>query len=403
MTRPDPRFIDDSSRFTAGHCLAAIRRHKDGVTRAELCEIAGVRRSDVSDRVRDLVDHGFITVHAQRPSTGGRPADVLRLNRDRGVVLGANVGSTTVHTVALDLAGVVLAECSREVKLTAPVASRLTVIHSMLRSALEQARTGDQELLAIGIAVPGSVVPDTSAGRWPLVEVRRQAYDHFAARYDAPIVVEPDACAAAFAESRHPRRKAADLLFLDVDASIQSALVRGGRIHRGTNGLGVNLEHVMVATDTEVVCACGNFGCVGAVAGGDAIVQRAARAGRPVKSIRDLARLAAAGDQAVIGLLDEAGRTIGDVVANAVRLLSPQAVVLGGELAAPGAPLVAGVREVVQDRISDRVRVAGASFGRRAAVFGASVLALESALAPAAIDVRLAAGAGVARAARRAG
>jgi predicted NBD/HSP70 family sugar kinase len=403
MTRPDPRFIDASSRFSAGHCLAVIRRHKDGVTRSELCELVGVRRSDVSDRVRDLVEHGYITVHARRPSTGGRPPDVLRLNSDRGVVLGATLGSTNIRVVGIDMAGVVLAEESHEVKLTTPVATRLKVVHSLLRNTLEQAGTGTRELMAIGIAAPGSVVPDASAGRWPLVEVCRQAHDYFAARYDAPIVVEHDACAAAFAESRHPRRKVADLLFLDVSASIQSALVRGGRIHRGTNRLGINLEHVMVAADTDVACACGNVGCVGAVAGGATLVERASRAGRPVKTVRDLARLAAAGNRAVNGLLDDAGRTIGGVVANAVRLLSPQVVVLGGELALSSPSLIAGVRDVVHDQVSPHVRVAGAALGPRADVFGAALLALESALAPAAVNLRLAAGSALTGATRRAG
>jgi predicted NBD/HSP70 family sugar kinase len=377
-----------------------IRRQKDGVTRSELCELAGVSRSDVSDRVRDLVEHGYITVHARRPSTGGRPPDVLRLNSDRGVVLGATLGSTNIRVVGIDMAGVVLAEKTHEVELTMPVASRLEVVLSLLRSTLKQ--TGARELVAIGIAAPGSVVPDASAGRWPRVEVCRQSYDYFAARYDVPIVVEHDASAAAFAESRHPRRKVADLLFLDVDASIQSALVRGGRIHRGSNRLGINLEHVMVAADTDVACACGNVGCVGAVAGGATLVERASRAGRPVKTVRDLARLAAAGNRAVNGLLDDAGRTIGGVVANAVRLLSPQAVVLGGELALSSPSLVAGVRDVVHDQVSAHVRVAAAALGPRAGVFGASLLALESALAPGAVNLRLAAGAGVTQATKRA-
>jgi predicted NBD/HSP70 family sugar kinase len=305
--------------------------------------------------------------------------------------------------VALDMAGVVLAEASHEVALTTPVATRLQAVLPLLRGALEQAAGSKaRELMAIGVAAPGSVVPDASAGRWPLVEVCRQSQDFLATRYDAPIVVEHDACAAAFAESRHPRRRVADLLFLDVDASIQSALIRGGRIHRGSNRLGINVEHVIVAEDTDVVCACGNVGCVGAVAGGATIVERAARAGSPVKTVGDLARLAAGGNRLVNGLLTDAGHTIGGVVANAVRLLSPQAVAVGGELAASSSALVAGARAVVHDQVSPQVRVVGAAFGPRAGVFGASLLALESALAPGAVNLRVAGGAGVLGAAKRA-
>ncbi len=60
-----------------------------------------------------------------------------------------------MRAVAIDMAGVVLAQESHEVDLATPVAARLKVVLSLFRSTLEQAGTGAREVMAIGIAAPG--------------------------------------------------------------------------------------------------------------------------------------------------------------------------------------------------------------------------------------------------------
>jgi predicted NBD/HSP70 family sugar kinase len=56
------------------------------------------------------------------------------------------------------------------------------------------------------------------------------------------------------------------------------------------------------------------------------------------------------GDPLATGLVRDAGRVIGSALANAVSLLNPSIVVVGGQLAAADEHLLSGIRERVYAR-----------------------------------------------------
>ena len=66
--------------------------------------------------------------------------------------------------------------------------------------------------------------------------------------------------------------------------------------------------------------------------------------------MRDLVALALQGDAEARGLLRESGRQLGEVLAVAINLLNPAAVVIGGDMAAAFDVYAAGVRESVYAR-----------------------------------------------------
>ena len=81
------------------------------------------------------------------------------------------------------------------------------------------------------------------------------------------------------------------------------------------------------------------------MAAGWALVQAARTGGHEVTHVRDLVDLAVQGDGDARHLVRVAGRRIGEVVASAVNLLNPEAVVVGGDLARVYDIFVAGLRE----------------------------------------------------------
>jgi predicted NBD/HSP70 family sugar kinase len=90
--------------------------------------------------------------------------------------------------------------------------------------------------------------------------------------------------------------------------------------------------------------------------------------------------LAAAAQEhpAVRRIVLEAGRTLGRALADVCNLLDPKRIVLGGELAATGQPLVDGVAESIrryaQPAVGD-TDVVLSSLGEQAQVIGATALA----------------------------
>ena len=70
-----------------------------------------------------------------------------------------------------------------------------------------------------------------------------------------------------------------DFLFIKVGSGIGAGIVVDGRIYRGAKGAAGDIGHIGAGEDTTL-CHCGNRGCLEAVAGGRALVNRATEAAR---------------------------------------------------------------------------------------------------------------------------
>ena len=106
--------------------------------------------------------------------------------------------------------------------------------------------------------------------------------------------------------------------------------------------------------------------------------------------MRDLVALALQGDPEARGLLRDSGRHLGEVLAVAVNLLNPQAVVIGGDMAAAFDVLLAGsgrasTREPRPWRPATS-RFLPATHGDRSGLVGCAALALDHVLSPGAVD-----------------
>jgi len=80
-------------------------------------------------------------------------------------------------------------------------------------------------------------------------------------------------------------------------------------------------------------------------------------------------------------VITDAGRHIGVALANLCNLLSPQLIIVGGELAAAGDVLLSAIRESIARRTmavpSHAPKITTGAFSERAGVLGALALALQ--------------------------
>ena len=164
-----------------------------------------------------------------------------------------------------------------------------------------------------------------------------------------------------------------------------------GHIHRGARGAAGDIGHVRVTGSEDVVCRCGNVGCLEAVAGGQALARRLAEAGeRRVHEPRRRRAWSAAGNADAIRMVRDAGRALGEVLAGTVNFFNPAVIVIGGDIAEARAQLLAGVREGIFSRslpLATRdLRIVPCQLGDRAGVIGAATMAIEYVLSPEAVD-----------------
>ena len=87
-------------------------------TRAELAAASGLARSTVTARIESLIRLGYVTLHGDAGSTGGRPPSLLALNPAARLVAGVDVGATHITAVLADLGGTVLARSEAQLDVT---------------------------------------------------------------------------------------------------------------------------------------------------------------------------------------------------------------------------------------------------------------------------------------------
>lgn len=370
-------------------------------TRPELAKVTGLARSTVGLRVDDLIAAGLVVEDGEAASTGGRKAARLRFAPGAGVVLVADLGATHSRLGVTDLDGTVLVDEAADLDIADGPEAVLAWVDDGFRRMLAGLGREPADVRGIGVGLPGPVEHLSGVAVSPPIMPGWNGYpvpSFFADRYAAPVRVDNDVNIMALGEYwSHWRDQVDDLLYIKVGTGIGCGIVAGGLIHRGAQGAAGDLGHIRVPGH-EVVCRCGNTGCVEAVAGGQAIADQLRSLGYATPHARDVVDLVRSGNADATRLVRDGGRVLGEVLAAAVSFFNPAVLVIGGDVAGANEHLLAGVREAIYQRslplATRHLRIAPSRLGDRAGVRGAAAMVLESVLSVEAIDARVAALAG---------
>ncbi|AIV40540.1 MULTISPECIES: ROK family transcriptional regulator [unclassified Curtobacterium] len=368
---------------------------RDGVprTRAELAALTGLARSTIAVRLDALVDVGLVGPVETAASTGGRPPAQVALVPRARLVVAADLGASHGRVAVTDLVGAPLATREAAIDIAAGPVPTLTWLVETVDELLDEVGRRRDDVVAIGIGVPGPV--EFSTGRpanppimpgWDGFDVPGWLRGHVAAH----VLVDNDVNIAALGERAYGWPDLDHLLFVKVATGIGSGIVSDGQLRRGAQGTAGDIGHVRVSRAGDVPCHCGNTGCLEAVASGPAIARALRAKGHDVHTSGDVIDLVNRSELDAIGAVRQAGRDIGEVLATCVSLVNPSVITLGGSITRAGEHLLAGVREVVYARsmplATEHLVIAQSRAGSVAALQGAAVLALDYALSPAGVD-----------------
>jgi predicted NBD/HSP70 family sugar kinase len=128
------------------------------------------------------------------------------------------------------------------------------------------------------------------------------------------------------------------------------------------------------------VCRCGNRGCLETIAGADTVLRLLAARDGPELTLQDAIEAALGGDAGCRRVMGDTGRHIGVALANLVNLLSPELIVVGGDLAGAGDILLDPMREAVDryaiERAAQATSIVPSTLGDSTEVLGAVALAV---------------------------
>jgi len=249
----------------------------------------------------------------------------------------------------------------------------------------------------VGISFGGPVDPKRGVVRvchhlwgWEGVPLPHWAQEEFG----APALMDNDANAAALGEHRFGAGRACDhLLHVNVGTGIGGGIVLHGQVYQGATGMAGEIGH-MVVQPNGPLCTCGRRGCLEALASGPAIardawerLEREPERGQKLLSLagsdperitaRMVSEAAAQGDELAQDALDQAAKMLGLGIANAINLINPQRVTVGGGVVKIGLAWMEKVRAAARaDAMPDSpVEIVLAALADDSPLWGAIALA----------------------------
>ena len=266
-----------------------------------------------------------------------------------------------------------------------------------LAAIVEELRSPDVTIAAIGIAIPGLVNRQTDrviAPRDLPSTILGDLHGDLMRATGLRVELENDANAAAYGEFKvGAGHGARNLFYIMIGNGIGGAIILDGKLWTGASGFAGEVGHITI--DTEgLQCVCGNTGCLETVASAPSIVRRAReRLNRDSTSslsrlalnksftADDVAHQANEGDDFALMMIERTGKYIGTGVASVINLLNIERIVLGGGVMDAGSlilnPIIQEVKRRAFRSCFEATEIVAAKLGLDGAPIGAALLARD--------------------------
>lgn len=264
--------------------------------------------------------------------------------------LGLDLGGTNVKAGIVDDSGDVISSCSVPTEAILGPDAGVEQIVEAGRQAVADANISMNQVVAIGLATPGTM--DIPGGMlldppnlpgWINYPIR----DRVAGKLQRPTILQNDANAAAYGEYwAGSARNVRSLLFYTLGTGLGGGVIVDDHIIEGEHSHGSELGHVILEMDDGRLCTSGQYGTAEAYVSATALLKRFRDAldNDAVTSVRNriesgeeltpliIAEEAEQGDHLSAELIMEMARYLGATITSAVHVIDPAMVLLGGAM-----------------------------------------------------------------------
>jgi glucokinase-like ROK family protein len=371
-----------------------------GGSRHGMAERLGFSKSKANALIAGLVEQGLLAEAGLQRSSGGRRPENLQLHAGLGVLVGVDIGATSVDVAVLKPDLTILAHHGEPADVREGPGVLLARVKALIRKLLAQCGHDAKHVIGLGIGVPGPVnfeigqlVNPPLMPAWDSFSIR----DYLREDYAAPVFVDNDVNLMALGELWRLKRSLSNFLVIKVGTGIGCGIVCHGEVYRGAAGSAGDVGHICVDQEGPR-CHCGNLGCVEAMAAGPAITRMAMQAAEAGESAAlaeclrtqgrieaiDVGQASRAGDAAANAIVQRAGSLIGQMLASIVNFFNPSHIFIGGGITRIGPLFLAAVRQSVYHRslaLSTRhLEIQYTPLEAQAGLIGAGVLAMQETL-----------------------
>ncbi len=353
---------------------------KEGpINRAKIAKELELSIPTIMKIAEEFINEGIVRVVGKAESTGGKRPDLYEIVKDAYYCIGVDLGRFRLKIIISNLKGEIILRKVEDISHICAFEVILKLLEQKIEELLEEKEISSEKIMGIGLAVPGIIERNTGKilyspdYGWENVDFATPLREKFGLW----IAVENSNRAEALGEKWiGVAQNAHDIFSVNIGHGIGAAILKGDEVYRGSSGAGGEFGHVILKKDGPL-CDCGNYGCLEALASGNAIAKKMKK--KEAKEVFDLAR---EGNLQAKEVIDEAIEYLGIGIAGVINLLDPDMVVLSGGVVQSYDMFGDKLQKIIKERQikygGRNVKIKVGILGEDATAIGATVLLIKN-------------------------
>lgn len=310
--------------------ILELIRFKQPLARVDLSRLSGLRRSTVSAIVEQLIQEDWVTEGAVIKPARGRPSTMLSVNSAM-VTFALDLRPNRAILAVIDLSGQFL---FRETITADPDPKKtISLIGKRMRALRKE--NPSKSFKGVGVSLPGRVHPVkqqillAANMNWREFDLKRTLEKVSGLQVE----IDNDANVCLISELWFGHLQGAkNVVLVAVAEGVGAAILAGGHMYSGCNGLAGEFGHLSV-DPAGPLCRCGQKGCWEMTASSRAAIRTFnAVSKQSAKDIGELLQLGQKGDPNAVYALTEQARALGRGMRLITASLSPELILVVGDI-----------------------------------------------------------------------
>ncbi|SHO54923.1 ROK family protein [Vibrio quintilis] len=310
------------------------------VSRVSIAQRSALAPASVTNITRQLLDHHLISEVAQQASTGGRPAISLTTQKSSFHFVSCRLGRDMIQCAAMDLSGQSLFEQQTDIE----EHDKQGIVHTLFEQIQQIIdRFPQKRFIAIAVTMAGLVDPASGIIHYsPNHSISGLKLSEVLKDFSLPVYIGNDIRARALSEFYlGAAQQCDDFILVSIHNGVGAGIISDGQLLLGKHRPVGEIGHVQIDPFGKQ-CHCGSFGCLETVVSNPAIIEQTREllerghpsclAAEPL-TIESICHAATQGDAVATHIMEQAAKSLGQVLGMLVNVFNPEKILLSGEIA----------------------------------------------------------------------
>ncbi|GAB4112737.1 MAG: ROK family transcriptional regulator [Candidatus Caldatribacteriota bacterium] len=369
----------EDSRTRNISTILRLLMKKDGISRAEVSRLTGLTKTTISDIIKKLQEEKIVE-ESDQIATGniGKSPYPLHICANALYAIGIHLSRKRVDTLLMDARmRIIFKNKGEDYKHLGPESIMKSVFLNMDK-LIHSAHRKNIKVGAIGVGIPGPLdikngivkQPPKFQG-WKDVPLKEMIEK----KYQIPVWIENDASVGALAEKwLGDGKDIRNFIRLIIDEGIGAGVVIEDELYQGTYDYVGEIGHFLCFNK-------GKFYYLEDIAGVDVLIEKFQEQGLMVNSLQEIRELLARnqkGKEVAWEIINQFASWIGSAIVNAIHMIGPQTVFIGGKMALLGNTFIQTIRQFVSHYLfgNQKVDIRFSGISSDAVTIGAGIYAI---------------------------